>query len=132
MRPDSPHISKEKISEVVDAFYERVRVHPVLSEPFSVVRDWPHHKEIITHFWWVQLGGARYMDYQYHVAPKHREVGFTPELLNGHWLPLFRTTVRETVEAELADIWLEQTERIGRSLHMMHDFWKEKEKESSQ
>ena len=119
-------ISQAYIAAVVDVFYERVRADEALSKPFGVVEDWPHHNAIISHFWWLTLGGERYLDYDYHVVPKHRAVGFTPELLHQNWLPLFEQTVREQLEPELAEIWLSQAQRIGRSLHLMHDFWLEK------
>lgn len=123
-------ISQEKIAHVVDVFYERVRAHPELSVPFLVVQDWPHHKTIISHFWWLTLGGKRYMPYDYQVAPKHRAVGFTPELLQHYWLPLFEQTVSEQIEPALADIWLTQARRIGQSLTLMHGFWAEKQANS--
>src|SRR5690606_22420918 len=114
-------ISREQVADVVDQFYERIRQHPTLREPFAVVQDWPEHKAILTHFWWVSLGGKRYLDYRYEVARKHMEAGFTPALLTD-WLALFRETLREVLEPTLAEPWIKRAEMIGESLTMMHEF----------
>ena len=114
-------IGRERVAEVVDQFYERVRRHPRLRVPFAAVEDWPLHKEILTHFWWVSLGGKRYLDYHYEVARKHMKAGFTPALLV-EWLELFRQTLKEMLEPSLAEPWIERAELIGQSLTMMHEF----------
>ena len=115
-------ITKDQITQVVDLFYDRVQLDQNLSAPFSIVTDWAYHKKIITHFWWMTLGGDRYMDHKYSVAQKHRAVGFTPELLNQHWLPLFEQTIREVLPDTLSDVWLVQARRIGRSLELNHNY----------
>jgi len=104
-------IGRERVAAVVDHFYERIRQHPTLATPFAIVDDWPLHKEYLTHFWWVSLGGKRYLQYGYAVAQKHTEAGFTPALLVD-WLTLFR----EVLVAEL------RAEKIGESLRYMHEF----------
>ena len=113
-------IGKDRIAHVVKVFYSRVRAHPSLGIPFARVHDWPEHEAVLTHFWWVTLGGKRYLDYPYAVARKHMEAGFTPELLVD-WLALFRETVAAEVPAEMAAGWLERAERIGVSLTYMHE-----------
>ena len=126
MRNISSEIGHTTVAAVVDRFYNRVNLHPTLQGPFAVVHDWPLHKQHLTHFWWVSLGGERYMDYQYQVPGKHAAAGFTPELL-APWLDLFRTTVREHVEAALADEWIERAERIGQSLQLLHAYAREQQ-----
>ena len=127
MHTTAETIGRERIAQVVDTFYERVQRDPGLAMPFSVVKDWPHHKDLITHFWWVTLGGERYMDYSYNVVKKHRAVGFTSGLLKHNWLPLFEQTLREQLPTDLADAWMAQAQRIGRSLDMNHQFWVEQQ-----
>lgn len=112
-------IGKEGVARVVQAFYARVRQHPTLQEPFARVHDWPEHEAILTHFWWVSLGGQRYLDYPYAVARKHMAAGFTPELLVD-WLALFRDTVSAELPAEQAAGWIKRAELIGESLVHMH------------
>lgn len=114
-------IGRERVAAVVDHFYARVRQHPTLAEPFGVVQDWPLHLTYLTHFWWVSLGGQRYLHYGYAVAQKHAEAGFTPELLVD-WLALFREVLCAELPAELAAGWLTRAEKIGESLRYMHEF----------
>ena len=124
MRDISQAIGQTKIAQVVDVFYERAALHPQLKAPFALVQDWATHKQQLTHFWWLTLGGERYLDYQYQVRRKHEFAGFTPELLVP-WLNLFRATVRESVDKDLGDEWIARAERIGKSLHLMFQFTEE-------
>jgi len=64
-------IGRDGIAAVVDVFYTRIQGHPSLAGPFGIVEDWPHHKEKLTHFWWVLLGGDPYMEVDYSVPMKH-------------------------------------------------------------
>jgi len=120
MQDISHEIGREKVAEVVADFYAQVRQHPTLSVPFTRVQDWPHHLEILTQFWWVTLGGERYIDYSYQVPSKHAEAGFTPELLVD-WLALFRKTLDGHLPAAQAEAWFARAEKIGTSLKMLHE-----------
>jgi hemoglobin len=120
MRDIAHDIGRDRVAEVVAAFYSQVRQHPTLSVPFARVQDWPHHLEILTHFWWVTLGGERYLDYSYQVPSKHAEAGFTPELLLD-WLALFRQTLEAHLPIAQADAWFARAEKIGTSLKMLHE-----------
>lgn len=112
-------IGRERVAHVVQVFYGRIRLHPTLSTPFARVHDWPEHEAILAHFWWVSLGGERYMDYPYAVARKHLAAGFTPELLV-EWLALFRAVLQAELPEELATGWIKRAELIGESLTHMH------------
>jgi hemoglobin len=120
MRDIAHEIGRDKVAEVVAAFYAQVRQHPTLSVPFARVQDWPHHLEILTHFWWVTLGGQRYLEYSYEVPSKHAEAGFTPALLKD-WLGLFQHTLECMLPAEQAQAWLERAQKIGTSLSLLHE-----------
>ncbi len=112
-------IGRERVARVVQVFYARIRQHPTLATPFARVHDWIQHEAILSHFWWVSLGGERYLDYSYTVARKHLEAGFTPELLV-EWLALFREVLQAELPEELADGWFKRAELIGESLTHMH------------
>ena len=120
MRDIAHEIGREKVAEVVAAFYAQVREHPALSVPFARVHDWPHHLEILTQFWWVTLGGERYLDYSYQVPSKHAEAGFTPTLLKD-WLSLFEQTLKNSLPPAQAQAWLERAQKIGTSLSLLHE-----------
>lgn len=113
-------IGHDKVAAVVERFYAEVRRHPTLSVPFQRVHDWPAHLAHLTHFWWVTLGGERYLDYRYNVPERHGEAGFTPALL-ADWLALFRRTLDDALPQPLADAWMARAERIGQSLTLMHE-----------
>lgn len=112
-------IGRERVARVVHVFYSRIRQHPTLSIPFARVHDWPEHEAILVHFWWVSLGGQRYLDYPYAVARKHLAAGFTPALLL-EWLALFREVLQAELPEELAAGWIKRAELIGESLTHMH------------
>ncbi|HEY9100919.1 group III truncated hemoglobin [Chitinimonas sp.] len=120
MRNIASEIGMEQVKAVVHDFYARVRAHSALATAFAKVADWSAHEEHLTHFWWVTLGGQRYLDYRYDVATRHAEAGFTPDLLVD-WLALFRTTLDDHIAAELAEGWLQRAERIAESLRLMHE-----------
>lgn len=112
-------IGRERVAHVVQVFYGRIRQHPTLSKPFASVHDWPGHEAVLAHFWWVSLGGERYLDYSYAVARKHLDAGFTPALL-AEWLALFREVLQAELPEELAVGWIKRAELIGESLTHMH------------
>lgn len=120
MRDIAEEIGRPRVAQIVDQFYRQIRRHPTLADPFGKVTDWPAHLEHLTHFWWVTLGGERYLDYRYTVPAKHADVGFTPALLSD-WLALFRQTVRSHLPGDLAEQWIERAERIGESLRLMYE-----------
>jgi hemoglobin len=121
MRDIANEIGHEKVNQVVSDFYDRVQGHPTLAEPFAIVTDWPEHKEHLTHFWWVALGGSRYREKPYRVAEKHALAGFTPALLRD-WLALFRKTLHAHLAPDHSAEWFARAENIGRSLVLMHEF----------
>jgi len=113
-------LGRPVIAQVVDEFYNRIRTHATLAAPFGAVADWPLHKERLTYFWWVVLGGARDRDFQYHVGTKHFQHGFTRALL-ADWLLLFEQTVRDLVPAAQAEAWLMLARRMGEGLAVAND-----------
>ncbi len=115
-------IGLARIRRIVDVFYDRVRRHPCLAEPFLMVEDWPSHKARLTHFWWLSLGGEAYAPYQYRVGAKHATVGISDELVD-EWLALFRVTLDEHLPKALADAWFHRASRMGDSLRMLSEFY---------
>lgn len=104
-----------QIAAVVDRFYDWVMQHPALRGPFSVVTDWPHHKERLTYFWWVVLGGEKFRNEMYEPVPKHHGAGFGEALLKD-WLALFDTTVKEIVPEPFAAAWISRAKQVGAGL----------------
>lgn len=112
------------IEKVVERFYAKVAVDPVLGVPFASVKDWPHHIERLTHFWWVKFGGEPYIDTMYDPVTKHFEAGFNQTFLE-RWLTMFRETAQETLTPEQSEIWCKVTERMGHALTMKNEMYKQ-------
>lgn len=112
----SVKFSFDDIHQVIKKFYARVEVDPNLRAPFSVVDDWPHHIERLTHFWWIRFGGSPYMDVSYNPIQKHFETGFS-EILLAHWLDLFKNVMIENLTPPQVQIWSDLAGRIGSALN---------------
>src|SRR5437868_5191673 len=85
--------SHKDLFNVVDDFYTRIQLDPVLQVPFKSVVDWPEHISRLTHFWWVQFGGKPYLFNHYNPVAKHFFAGFNQELLE-RWLGIFNETLQ--------------------------------------
>ena len=109
--------------KVINAFYAKVAVDDHLHGPFSVVDDWPHHIDRLTHFWWIRFGGRPYMDVQYDPIGKHIETGFTEGLLE-IWLDLFKEVLNEKLTPPQAQLWSHFAERIGEALNRNNEMMK--------
>jgi hemoglobin len=105
-------LGRETIAAVVADFYERARHDPDLGPSFAQVKDWDDVKARIGHFWWIDLGGARYRDDVYNPHTVHRHFGVRPEQVDP-WLRLFEATVRDHLPADLAEVWLSRARRMA-------------------
>lgn len=105
-------ISHSDIYSVVSDFYTNVAKDSLLSVPFDDVEDWPHHIDLMTHFWWTRLGGARYLDYPYNPIAKHFAKGFNEKFL-ARWLQLFEESLLRHLPREQANEWLDLAKAIG-------------------
>jgi hemoglobin len=113
----------DDISQVVNNFYTKVAIDPYLRGPFTVVDDWPHHIDRLTHFWWIRFGGRAYMDVQYNPVQKHYETGFSEELLD-HWLTLFKNVMKETLSVPQCQLWTSLVEGMGSALNRNNELMK--------
>lgn len=110
-------VSEADIARVVDTFYTRVRVHPVLGPVFAVhVTDWTPHEAKITNFWANAILGTR--SYSGNPMRVHMDAG---NVMSGHfvtWLHLFDTVLQEELPDDIATQWSALAHRIGRGLSM--------------
>ncbi len=105
-------LGREQISTVVSDFYQRVQNDPVLAPNFAHITDWDAVKARLTHFWWIDLGGARYRDDVYNPHTVHRHFGVKPDQVEP-WLRLFEATVHDHLPPDLAEVWLERVRRMA-------------------
>jgi hemoglobin len=111
-------IDEAYISLLVDAFYARIRAHPVLGPIFAThVEDWTVHLPRMKSFWAsVALHAGTYAGKP---VPAHMKLtGVEP----GHfatWLDLFHQTLVDTAPSpEAVDYFMERANRIAESLQL--------------
>ena len=112
-------LNEALVKVVVEAFYARARLDPVIGPIFNRViagPDWPRHLGVIADFWSsMLLGTGRYAG---RPMPKH--IGI-PDLADVHferWLMLFRQTVEETCDPDVAALFIDRAERVAHSFRI--------------
>lgn len=102
----------EHIRLLVDSFYGKVRVDPLLGGIFNgVIQDrWPQHLEKMYTFWGTVLIGEQ----SYQGAPfrPHKELP-VDQLHFDRWLLLFHATVKEHFDGPVAQLALTNAERMA-------------------
>ncbi|WP_229665972.1 group III truncated hemoglobin [Wenxinia marina] len=104
------------LTDLVHAFYARVRTDPVLGPIFAErIGDWGWHLERMVDFW----SSVALMTGRYHGAPVPKHAGLPVTWAHfDRWLTLFQATAEEVCTPEGAKHVIERAERIARSLHM--------------
>lgn len=106
-----------QIALLVDRFYDKVRVDPLLGPVFNAaVHDWDEHKRTLTSFW--SSVALRANSYRGNPMAVHR---MQPSIRAEHferWLALWQATTRELLDEADAKLMLEHADRIGRSLRL--------------
>ena len=115
---EKPGVTEESIRRLVDAFYGKVRIDPVLGPIFerAIPGDWRPHLEKMYAFWSsVMLTSGRYKG---NPVVKHTAIpGMTPELFT-RWLSLFDAACREQFDDAVSDAFRGKAERIAESLKL--------------
>jgi hemoglobin len=110
-------VTEEMISDLVHAFYARVRQDAVLGPIFNAaINDWAAHLDKLCAFW----SSVTLMTGRYKGTPMkaHAEL---PQISPAHfsqWLALFRTTATELCSPDAAALFVDRAERIAESLQM--------------
>ena len=102
----------EHIRQLVDTFYGKVRVDPMLGGIFNgVIRDrWPEHLEKMYRFWGTVLIGEQ--SYQGVPFRPHKDLP-VDQLHFDRWLVLFRATVHELFQGPVASLALSNADRMA-------------------
>jgi len=113
------HVTEHSIERLVDEFYKRVRLDPVLAPIFAQAiasDDWGPHLSTMQKFWSsVMLTSGRYKG---NPVPKHLQLaGMAPPLFD-HWLGLFAQTCHELFIDEVANEFIIKAQRIAESLKL--------------
>ena len=118
-RAASLGIDNAYISNLVNAFYLRVRAHPTLGPIFDDVigEDWDSHLPRMKRFWEsVALNAGTYSGKP---VPAHKKLTAVEPAHFKIWLALFRQTLEETAPSHEAIVYfMERAERIAESLQL--------------
>jgi hemoglobin len=110
-------LTEEMIATQVHAFYGRVRQDPVLGPVFNeAIEDWDEHLAKLCDFWSsVLLATGRFRGSP--MAAHARR----PLIRDEHfalWLDLFERTAHEACSPAVAELFVEKSRMIGRSLQL--------------
>lgn len=112
-------ISNDKIVEMVDTFYDKVKLHPSLGPIFNntIGSRWEAHLPKMYQFWSSVLNSSGLYNGNPMRAHMHLTEKVTPENF-GQWLELFQETLRELFSDEDADFIFGKAENIAQSLSL--------------
>lgn len=122
MEKKASHITEENIKTLVDSFYLKVQKDEALGPIFNgAIQDWPPHLERMYAFWSsVVLQTGRYKG---NPVAKHMDIMPFDRKLFSRWLALFAETASEVFEEDQAQVFVDKSENIARSLqYMLYDF----------
>lgn len=91
-------VTEETVAGLVDLFYERARLDPLLGPVFEqAVRDWDGHLAVIRRFWVQHLIGGQHRGGGMFMA--HAQLPIEPAHFD-RWLELFDRTAAELLPPE--------------------------------
>ena len=110
-------IDEEMIRRQVHTFYGRVRLHPVLGPVFNdAIQDWDEHLAKLCDFW----SSVLLMTGRFKGSPMAAHAR-RPDIAQSHfplWLDLFEATAREVCPPAAAELFVEKSRMIGKSLSL--------------
>ena len=120
LEPLCEKIGRDRVDQVIHAFYATLRADPVLHGFFDGITDFAEHEAHIADFWWVAMGGKLEQPRQFDMLGRHHGLALTPAAFE-HWLALFGATLHAQLAADAADQWLQMAEAIAANLqrHML-------------
>lgn len=109
-------IDEPMIQRLVHAFYERVRADELLGPVFDArIKDWGPHLERMCAFW----SSVTLHSGIYHGDPMGKHLPLPVDAQHfDRWLALFAATAQELCPPQAAELFIERSQRIARSLEM--------------
>ena len=111
-------ITEDSLKALVDAFYAKVRLDPLIGPVFnSAIDDWPEHLGKLQAFWSsVMLTSGRYKGRPLPAHVKHSD-SISPASFE-RWLALWGETTDEMLDAASAAALQDKAGRIAESLSL--------------
>jgi hemoglobin len=111
-------ITEDSLRHLVDAFYARVRMDPLIGPVFNAaIADWPEHLDKLQSFWSsVMLTSGRYKGRPLPAHIRHADA-ISPASFQ-RWLAIWRETTGEMLDPESALALQEKAARIAESLSL--------------
>jgi hemoglobin len=111
-----PPVSESKIAELVDDFYRKIRIDPLIGPIFATAigEDWGPHLQKMRTFWSSVMLASR--TYKGNPMVAHMNL---PRLTREHfnrWLALWRQTTAEICGEPVASLFVQKAEMIGERL----------------
>ena len=109
-------IDEAMIARLVDGFYDRVRIDPLIGPVFNDrIQDWAPHLEQMRLFW----SSVALMSGVYHGRPMPKHLPLPVDARHfDRWLELFEATARDLCPPAAADHFIERARRIAESLEL--------------
>ncbi|MGZ9114188.1 MAG: group III truncated hemoglobin [Brevundimonas sp.] len=109
-------IDEPMIARLVDAFYDRVRLDPLIGPVFSDrIRDWGPHLEQMKLFW----SSVALMSGVYHGRPMPKHLPLPVDARHfDRWLELFEAAAADVCPPAAAAHFIERARRIAESLEL--------------
>lgn len=111
-------IGRDRVDAVVHAFYVKLRLNREMSGFFFHIDDFSEHERHIAQFWWWAMGGRGERTRPFDMKGRHYPLGLNEQAF-ATWLEIFRQTLLEHLEPELAEAWFELAQGIGANLKRM-------------
>jgi hemoglobin len=111
-------IAEDSLKALVDAFYAKVRLDPLIGPVFNnAIDDWPEHLDKLQAFWSsVMLTTGRYKGRPLPAHVKHSD-SISPASFE-RWLALWSETTDEMLDAASAAALQDKAGRIAESLSL--------------
>lgn len=111
-----PSLDRAALAHLVDCFYDKVRVDPLIGPVFNAaIDDWDAHKTLLTEFWASVV--LRAATYRGNPLAMHKPHPIRAEHFD-RWLALWRETTRELLEPDSAELMQAYADRIGTGMKL--------------
>ena len=118
LRPLCDRIGRERIAAVIHDFYGRLRADAQMAHFFAHIEDFSAHEARIADFWFTAMGGRLASPPEIDMVGKHFPLGIRDADVD-RWLELFRETVADHLDTDLAQPWIFMAEGIAGRLRQI-------------